>query len=173
MNPKIALFLSASLTAFVLATLAGVAGKVASAPAAVSSASGQAAVVQQPTVAPTQEPLPQPTDLPAPTAQLPLGPEEAANLAAQAINRQDVYSVESSTYQGTEAYKVVFSSGDVVYIGLDRTVLTTTKLQPVVVNVAPTQAPKKHRNENNNSGSSAQASASTSDGGGEHEGGDD
>ncbi len=166
MNPKIALFLSASLTTFVLATLSGVVGKVISAPDVIASAP-TVATAQQTTIAL----LEQPTALPTPMATVPssLGPEEAANIAAQAINRQDVYSVESSTYQGVEAFKVVFSSGDMVYIGLDRQVLTTTKLQPVVVNVPATKPPKKK--DNNNDGGSVQASSAPSSGD-SHEGGD-
>jgi hypothetical protein len=176
MNSRIALFLSASLTAFVLATLAGVAGKVTSAPAAeVQNASAQVAAQASATLAPL------PTDLP-PTATEsgPVDPQTAANLAAEAINRQDVYSVETSTYEGAEAYKVVFSSGDVVYIAPDGTVLTMTKLQPVVVSVPPTKKPPKVRDNNNNNNNSASSSQSSGEGEhesehqseGEHEGGD-
>ena len=151
MNPKNALFLSASLTAFVLAVLFGVVTKVSNntaQAAAVEAVAVQATAVVTNTPEPTLE---QPTELPVPTVQLPPTPEEAVQLAATAINRQDVYSVESLTYQGADAYKVVFSSGDIVYIGMDRAVLTKTKLQAAVVSVAPTQAPKKKNKNNDNS----------------------
>jgi hypothetical protein len=162
MNPKVVLFLSTTLTAFVVATLSGVVNKVTSMPAANTVAPGQAVVQQAPTAT-----LEQPTDMPAPTAQLPLGPEQAAALAAQAISREDIYSVETSTYNGVEAYKVVFSSGDIVYIGLDSQVLAKTKLQPVVVNVAATKPPKKNRN---NGGDGQSSNNPPGNNGGEHEG---
>jgi hypothetical protein len=164
MNPKIALFLSATLTAFVVATLSGVVNKVTSVSA--SDATPVQAVVQQVATAT----LEQPTDLPAPTAQQPLGPEQAAALAAEAINRQDVYSVETSTYNNVDAYKVVFSSGDVVYIGMDSLVLAKTKLQPAVVNVQATNPPKKNRN--NGGGDSQTSNSQPRNNGGEHEGGE-
>jgi uncharacterized membrane protein YgcG len=168
MNPKIALFLSATLTAFVVATLSGVVNKVTSVSA--SNATPVQAVVQQVATAT----LEQPTDLPAPTSQQPLGPEQAATLAAEAVNRQDVYSVETSTYNNVDAYKVVFSSGDVVYIGMDSLVLAKTKLQPAVVNVQATKPPKKNRNNGGDSqASNSQPSNNGGDnGGGDHEGGD-
>jgi hypothetical protein len=177
MNSRIALFLSASLTAFVLATLAGVAGKVTSTPAAaLENASSQVAAQASATLEPS------PTDLPATATEAgPVDPQTAANLAAEAINRQDVYSVETSTYEGAEAYKVVFSSGDVVYIAPDGTVLTTTKLQPVVVSVPATKPPKHRTNDNNNNNNNNSSNNSApsqpsgggeAQGGGEHEGGD-
>jgi uncharacterized membrane protein YgcG len=108
---------------------------------------------------------------------------DAVTLASQAINRKDVYSVESSTYKGVDAFKVVFTSGDVVYIGLDSTVLSKTKLQAVVANLPaakPTKVPhhgggsSTTRGNNHSSGGSTSASAPES--GGEQEsggGGDD
>ena len=164
MNPKIALFLSATLTAFVVATLSGVVNKVTSATPENGVPSVKAMAIESATAT-----LEQPTDLPEPTAQQaqqPLGPEQAAALAAEAISREDVYSVETSTYEGAEAYKVVFSSGDIVYIGLDSQVLATTKLQPVVVSVAATKPPKKNRNNGDDSQSSNTQPSNT---GGEHE----
>lgn len=156
MNPKNALFLSASLTAFVLAILFGVVTKIT------TTNSTLAAAAIAPTVevvtatelpAPTHE-LPQPTSLPAVTvvtAAAPATPEEAALLAAEAIKRQDVYSVESFNYQGVDSYKVVFVSGDVVYIGLDKKVLEITKLQIASTYSEPASTPKKnHKNNNNN-----------------------
>jgi hypothetical protein len=170
MNPKIAIFLSTTLTAFVVATLSGVVNKVTSTPPINTSAPTQVVVEQIATAT-----LEQPTDLPTPTMQTPLGPEQAAALAAQAINRQDVYSVEISTYKGVDSYKVVFSSGDTVYIGFDSQVLAKTKPQPVVVNVQATQTPKRHRNGGDNQSSSNNGGSNNKgggEGGGEHEGGD-
>ena len=151
MNPKNALFLSASLTAFVLAVLFGVVTRVTNNSTQVAAAAPvvQAAVAQDTVATATQ---PQPTDAPVATAQTPPTADEAAALAAKAINRQDVYSVESSTYKGAQSYKVVFSSGDVVYIGLDKQVLAQTKLQASsAAPDNPTQAPAKHRKNYGNS----------------------
>ena len=163
MNPKIALFLSTTLTAFVVAILSGVVNKVGSAPSTNATIPTQAAVVQQLATAT----LEQPTDLPAPTAQPALDPIQATTIASQAIGREDAYSVETSTYNGVDAYKVVFSSGDVVYVGFDSQVLAKTKLQPVVVNVPATDTPKKHKDKSDNQ------SSGNSVGEHEHEGGDD
>lgn len=61
-------------------------------------------------------------------------------MAATVLNQQDVYSVENSTVNGVAAYKVVFSSGQVAFVGLDGQMLSITQIPPVVVaqnNVAP------------------------------------
>ncbi len=151
MNPKNALFLSAALTAFVLAILFGVVTKITTA------GNLQAAAAAEPTIAETATEEIIPTDIPAPTetavpttaAVLPPTPDEAALLAAKAIDRQDVYSVETFNYNGVDCYKVVFVSGDVVYIGMDQKVLEMTKLQVASTYTEPTQVVKKHRKTNN------------------------
>ena len=81
MNTKIALFLSTTLTAFVVATLSGVVNKVTSTSPAIATAPVQAVVQQDATAT-----LEQPTDLPTATVQTPLGPEQAAKLAAMVPN---------------------------------------------------------------------------------------
>jgi hypothetical protein len=156
---KSTLFISAALTAFVLVMLAGVvtafknipvASQVAAAPvAAVTAEALPTAVPELPTSVPTLAPTP-------------VSPQDAAGIAAQFMNKQDVYSVETATLDGANVYKVTFSSGDIVYVGLDGKVISTTKLQPVVVtNVDPTPKPHKKNNNNNNGG-----------GGGDHDGGE-
>ena len=125
MNPKFALFLSATMT-----VLFGVVTRISTTPAAESAAIAQA----EPASLVAQQ-------QPAPASQTPLSPDQAAALAAAAINRQDVYSVETSIYQGVDGYRVVFSSGDVVTVGLDSQVLATSKLQAAVVSASPTPAP--------------------------------
>jgi hypothetical protein len=136
MNPKNALFLAATLTAFVLATLFAVVNKVTTTPIEAAAA---------PAVQNTATTIAQPTDQSTATAQSQLGPEEAAKLAADAISRTDVYSVESFSYKGVDTFKVVFSSGDIVYVGMDRQVVDTAKLQAVAVYSAPVvPATKKH-----------------------------
>jgi len=165
MNSKNALILSATLTAFVLAILFGVVTKVTNSTAQATVAPVVQVAQVENTAVPTDVPA---TDLPAPTAQAILSPDQAAALAAKAINRQDVYSVESYQYKGIESFKVVFSSGDVVYIGMDQLVLEKTKLKPAVVAVAePTKPAKKKYN--GGGGSSQSSSKSSSSSGSEHE----
>ncbi len=127
MNMKIALFLSTALTAFALAVLFGVVTHISSAQPVMADAAptAQAATIS----------------LIVPTVTAPLSPDQAAALAAAAIKRQDVYSVETSTYQGLECYRVVFSSGAVVNIGLDQQVLAVSTLQTVAASPSPTQPP--------------------------------
>lgn len=50
-------------------------------------------------------------------------PQEASQIAASYLKRTDLYSVESSQYNGVSAYLVTFSSGDIVYVGTDGQVL--------------------------------------------------
>ena len=92
-------------------------------------------------------------------------------MAASILNQQDIYSVESAPFNGVDAYKVVFSSGQVAFIGLDGQILSITQIQPVVVaqnNVAPASGAS-------DSGS-APAPVNSQSGGahenGEHESGD-
>ncbi len=145
MKPKSALFISAVLTAFVLVILGSV---VSSLNTANTTKTNQAA-------APTQEILA--TDIPTqvdPTAMAasPVTPEQAASIAAQYMKKTDVYSVESTSLNGVNAFKVVFSSGDVVYVGLDGIVISTPTLQPTTVSVQPTTALQKHQGSSNGGG---------------------
>ena len=173
MNPKITLFLSVTLTAFVVAILSGIVNKVTSTPPVYAMAPVQ---VQQAATATLEQPTA--TDLPLPTEQTLLSPEQAAALAAQAINRQDVYSVETSTYNGVDAYKVVFSSGNIVYIGLDSQVLTKAAPKQVVVSVPATKKPRHRKGDgggnsqpSNSQPSNDQPSQPSSNNGGENDGG--
>ncbi len=59
-----------------------------------------------------------------------LSPQAAASLAAQFLHRTDLYSAELSTYNGTPAYKITFSSGDVVYVSLSGQILGVVPLAP-------------------------------------------
>jgi hypothetical protein len=140
MLPKKTILISTVLTAFVLSMLGGVAMALkqpAAAPVAVSSIA----------------------------TPVTLSAQEAAALAASVLNQTDIFSVESSSFSGINVYKVVFSSGQVAFVGLDGQILSVTQTQPVVVtqnNVAPVL---------NSSGSAAPASAPSLPSGGEHEGG--
>jgi hypothetical protein len=140
MLPKKTLLISAILTAFVLSTLGGV-----------------AMALRQPAATPVPVAV-------ATATQAALSAQEAASLAATVFNQQDIYSVESASVNGINAYKVVFSSGQVAFVGLDGQILSVTQIQPVVVaqnNIAPVLA-----------ASGFAPAPAPSQSGGEHEGGD-
>ena len=100
---KSSLFISTVLSVFILAVLAG---------AVTAYRAFTVSTVQPPqTVSVAQ------------AVQDQLSPETAAQLAAQYWGRNDLYSVESTLVKGMDAYKVTFSSGDVVYISPDGLVL--------------------------------------------------
>jgi len=107
MLPRKTILISAVLTAFVLSMLGGV-----------------AMALQQSAT---------PAVAAAPTVTASLTPQEAAAVASTVLNQQDVYSVENTTINGVNAYKVVFSSGQVAFVGLDGQILSITEIQPVVV----------------------------------------
>ncbi len=164
MNPKKTMVLSASLTAFVMVILFSVISRV-------SSLSAQPAAITptvQDTMLPdTPTPTDQPTETPTATTPAPLTYDEAASLAAAALNHMDVYSVENFKYQGLDSFKVVFSSGDIAYIGLNRQVLGREKPTTVAAVVIPNQpvlpvqpipTPKKRRVFSGGSNSSASSS---------------
>ncbi|MEW5873230.1 MAG: hypothetical protein AB1894_28480 [Chloroflexota bacterium] len=45
--------------------------------------------------------------------------EQAAQIAADYLKQNSVYSVEEVTMNGEQLYKVTFSSGDIVYVSMD------------------------------------------------------
>jgi hypothetical protein len=114
MNKK-ALFLSVAITTFILACLGG----VFSVYQAFASSDTQVASLQ--TVSPAAIPTNVPADA-VPTSQL-VTPEQAASIAAAYLGQQDVYAVESAVINAVAAYKVIFSSGDIVYVGLEGQIL--------------------------------------------------
>ena len=118
---KSTLFISAALTTFTLAMIAGV---VASAYQGTFNSTG---TVSQ--TSPTVEAVVQD---PPPPAQVLFTPEQAAALAAQLLGRTDLYSVETADLNGASVFMVTFSSGDVVYISPDGQILAVTKLQSTV-----------------------------------------
>lgn len=146
MSTKVILFLSTTLTAFVLATLYGVVTTIDTNPAPVQAADIQTADL--PTDLPTQEFI-----APFATEPAPLTPDKAALIAADAIGRQDVYSVELKTNeQGVEGFEVVFSSNDIVFISMNQMVYSISALptQVVYTYVEPPQPTKANAGNNNN-----------------------
>ncbi len=111
---KSTLFISAALTTFILAILFGVV-----------SAYQKTAASTPPTPQPTLE------TVQAVAEPTPVTVEQAAALAAQFMNKQDLYSAEKSSYNNLPAYLITFSSGDKVYIGMDGQVLASVAPQQV------------------------------------------
>ena len=143
MSNKFMFFLSTALTAFVLVTLYGVVTKMSSNPgvanaAALATATEEVVVVEATTA-------PEATVVPEATATPVLNHDLAAMIAAKAINRQDVYSVELKTVNGVQGYEVVFGSNDVVFVDMNRQVVSISALPTAVMYYEPaaTATPKK------------------------------
>ncbi len=60
----------------------------------------------------------------APTSPAQVSPQEAAQIAAKYMGHSDLYSVETTSSNGATFYKVTFSSGDIVLVGLDGQVIS-------------------------------------------------
>jgi len=128
---KNTLFLSAAITTFILAILAGVVFK------ARASGFGSPPAAVAPTAASTQAPTDtlQPTDRATmlPTTAAFISPQEAVFIASSALGNTQVYSVDTETRYGLDVYKVTFSSGHIVFVSPQGHILTITALQPNVV----------------------------------------
>ena len=160
------LFISAVLTTFMLAVLAGVVGMNK------KTADVTSAVVTEPAPTEAVAELPAPT----PTVAAFITPEQAAALAAQVLGHDDVYSVETSVFNGESVYLVTFSSGDLVYVSPQGMIVSVTPA-PVVVYSAPA-APSQNNNKNrrppgNGGGGGGGENEGGENEGGEHEGGED
>jgi len=122
---KKTLFISATLTAFVMAILVNVVS-------AYNLKSGEPTMVVQPT-------LPAPTEvvevIPTSTKPVLLTHQEAALVAANFLEDTDLFSVENAPWEDEEAFKVVFSSGYVVFVSLDGQILSSEAPLPVIVSV--------------------------------------
>jgi hypothetical protein len=115
---KSTLFISATLTTFMLAVVFG----VASAYQKVVQAAGATDVAMQA----------QSTDASIPTVTSTkdggMTIEQAANLASKVIGNSTVYSAEVTQLNGINSYLVTFSSGDLVYVSLDGKIMSISKL---------------------------------------------
>ena len=145
---KNTMFISAAITAFVLAMLAG----VVSAYNGISSSKLLSSSTAQPvalSIAIT------------PTASV-VNVQDAETIASQYINRTDLYSIEMTNLSGAQAYKVTFSSGDIVYVGLEGQVLKATPPPaPITIyanggggggNTAPPPPAENHGGDDHNDG---------------------
>lgn len=121
---KSTLFISIALTTFMLAVLFGVVSEYKS----IINSTPEAAAQPQPTVMAQAI-----VSAPIPTQVASITPEEAAAIAGKVIGRTDLYSVEGAQFEGVNAYLVTFSSGDLVYVGMDGQVLSISKIVVTVV----------------------------------------
>lgn len=133
------LLISAALTTFVLVVLANV--------SAVYAQIRDAVTLQPSTL--VAEALPMQNQATQVTHQ------EAANIAANFLGQNDLYSVENAVWNEADAYKVVFSSGTIVYVGMDGQILGSEAPQPVFISL-PAQ-------NNNNQSQPANAPSHTED----------
>jgi hypothetical protein len=151
---KSTLFISTMLTVFTVATLLGVVSAYAYQGTTTEDQS-EPAVKIQPV---SRMDFPSRLMSVAPTQTGVVTPEQATTFAMQMIGRTDVYSVESTTYEGAAAYLITFTSGDLVYVSPAGQILAVTQLEPVVI-VRP-----RGNNDNNDTQGGA-----PSGGGGEHD----
>jgi len=137
---KSTLFISAALTAFTLAVLAGVASayqNIVSSTQPVANQAQPAEVAQvaalEPAQVPAQDPTQIPAQVPAPAQPANITPEQAASIASSTISRTDLYSVEVAQFNGADVYLVTFSSGDLVYVDFQGNVVSISKLAVTVI----------------------------------------
>ncbi len=156
---KLVMVISGAVTAFILAIGAGAVYAYRS-----MSVSAPSAV----TVAHAQQPAsPVTTSLqlsvPATATTAPnVSAQDAAALAAKFMKRTDLYSVQLADFQGMQAYKVTFATGDAAFVSMHGQMLS---FEP-----APTPAPATTFG----GGSPQQGGGGGGAGGGwENEGGDD
>ena len=120
------LLISAALTTFVLVILANVSAVYARIRNAV-------------TIQPTAQPVTVAAEaLPVQAQVVQVTHQEAANIAANFLGKNDLYSVENAVWNGADTYKVVFSSGTTVYVSMDGQILGSEAPQPLYVS-APAQ----------------------------------
>jgi len=152
---KSTLFISAALTTFMLAVMFGVVSAYQKIVQPIQALTAQ--------VQPTQVVM---ASLPVPAQTFPITAEAAAALASKVMNRTDLFSAEVTQLNGVDCYLVTFSSGDLVYVGIDGQILSIGKTVLAVVNQPALSAAGR------NTGIPSSASVASS-GAGEHEGGDD
>jgi hypothetical protein len=160
---KSTLFISAALTTFMLAVLAaGVASAYQTVINKTDSLTSQSQQAQQQPVSGVADTLP----VTASAQATSLTPEQAAQLAAQVIGRTDLYSVETTTLNGAQAYLVTFSSGDLVYVSPTGQILSITKLQALSTS-ATSGGGGKPRDDKNGGGHEGGESGAGESGGGD------
>ena len=132
---KSTLFISAVLTTFVMAMLAGVASAYQT---VVNKQQAELEQQQQQAQEPQTVAIADTAPEPIPTEAQPVNwtPEQAAALAAQVLGHDDLFSVEVTDLNGETVYMVTFSSGDLVYVSMDGQIRSIGKVEveTVIVN---------------------------------------
>ena len=149
---KSTLFISAVLTTFVMAMLAGVAS------AYQKMADTDLFAATAPESQPLAKAIANSIPAPAPTEVQPVNwtPEQASALAAQVLGHDDLYSVEVTDLNGETVYLVTFSSGDLVYVSMDGQIRSIGKVavETVVVKSGGGGGGGGNNNKSNNSSQS-------------------
>lgn len=151
---KSTIFISAVLTTFALVMLYRVAS-------AYNDSKNATNVAAEPTSIPVSATTEEPADIV-------LGPEEAAQLAAQVVGKTNLLSAETSNFNGVDAYMITFTNDDVVYVGLDGQILAV-QVAPEVVNVVAPPAKQKNKNNDGNQKARNPSRASRESNNGDHE----
>ena len=167
---KSSMFISAAITTFILAILAGVIfyarTSALSAPIATMTSTNANTQAPTDTLAPTD------TATLAPTATSSVvSPQEAAFIAGTALGDTKIFSVDTVTRYGMDAYKVTFSSGNVVFVAPDGHIMVITNLATLNGDSAPTQPPSSGGGSSSSSSSSSGSGSSNHSGGGDDHGG--
>lgn len=128
---KSTLFISAVLTTFVIAVLAGVVS-------AYQKMSGTDPIAANTVSNSESQVIANSDSIPTPTEVQPVNwtAQEAAALAAQVLGHDDLYSVEVTELNGESVYMVTFSSGDLVYVSLDGQIRSIGKVEVKTVVVS-------------------------------------
>ena len=145
--PKKNLLISAALTAFILVVVTGIAS-------AYQRVNSSLDIVK----AETAEAARMDNGLPAANQTI-VTHQEAALVAANYLGQTDLYSVENIVWEGMDAYQVVFSSGDTVYVSMTGDILSTEVPEPVVV---IEEVPSSTTNSGNTNARSSSSTTSSS-----------
>ena len=150
--PKKNLLISAALTAFILVIATGITSAYQSVTASIEAVKTQATGEARVEVVQQMEPtafIPATEEI-----KVALTHQEAALVAANFLEQTDLYSVENVIYEGIDAYKVVFSTGDTVYIGMYGDILGTEAPATVVITDTTTTNTRTSGSNNNTSNTS-------------------
>ena len=145
--PKKNVLISGALTAFILVVVTGIAS-------AYQRVNSSLDIVK----AETAEAARMDNGLPAANQTI-VTHQEAALVAANYLGQTDLYSVENIVWEGMDAYQVVFSSGDTVYVSMTGDILSTEVPEPVVV---IEEVPSSTTNSGNTNARSSSSTTSSS-----------
>ena len=169
---KSTLFISAVLTTFVLAMLAGVASayqNFAQTDQVAQAEPTEQEVQVQPQVQTVAQEQPAPEEV-----SSDLTPKDAIDLAEEVMGDDDLYSIEMTELNGESVYLVTFTSGDLIYISLDGQIRSVDhiEVQTVVVNVS-SSGRARDRNDSSVSNKSSNSSGGEREDHEDHEEHDD